>query len=67
MNKIKNIPQFKTESEEQTFWANNSAIDYIDSFEPAELDLSNLKPSTKRLGMNPLNFNKQHLNNPHSR
>lgn len=51
MNKIKNIPRFKTEAEEQKFWADNSAIDYIDSFEPVELDLSNLKPSTKTISL----------------
>lgn len=51
MNQIKKIPQFTSEAEEQKFWAENSVADYSDSFEPIELDLSKLKPSTKTISL----------------
>ena len=50
MNKIKKtktIPRFKNEDEERDFWATHVLTDYFDYFKPVELDLSELKPSTK--------------------
>ncbi|MBM3209616.1 hypothetical protein FJZ40_05020 [Candidatus Shapirobacteria bacterium] len=50
MNKAKRrepIPKFKNEDEEQEFWATHDLTDYLDYFQPVELDLSELKPSTK--------------------
>ena len=50
MNKIKRtktIPRFKNEDGERDFWATHDLTDYFDYFKPVELDLSELKPSTK--------------------
>ena len=41
------IPRFRNEDEERQFWASHDTIDYLDEFEPVELDLSELKPSTR--------------------
>ena len=41
------IPRFKNEDEEREFWAKHDLTDYFDYFQPVELDLSELKPSTK--------------------
>ena len=45
--KAKTIPKFKNEDEEREFWATHDLTDYLDHFQPVELDLSELKPSTK--------------------
>jgi predicted DNA binding CopG/RHH family protein len=44
---VKPIPKFKNEDEERKFWATHDFTDYLDHFRPVELDLSELKPSTK--------------------
>ena len=41
------LPKFKSEDEEREFWASHDLTDYLDSFEPVDLDLSELRPSTK--------------------
>lgn len=46
-NKIKPIPKFKNEDQERDFWATHDATDYFDQSMRAELDLSELKPSSK--------------------
>ena len=46
-NKIKKIPKFKSEAEERKFWLEHDASDYFDTSQPVELDLSELKPTTK--------------------
>lgn len=43
----KSIPKFKNEDEEREFWATHDLTDYLHLFKPVELDLSELKPSTK--------------------
>lgn len=48
---ISKIPKFKNEDEERDFWANHDLTDYLDHFEPVELDLSNLKPSTETISL----------------
>ena len=45
--KSKPIPKFKNEDEEREFWATHDLTDYLDHFQPVELDLSELKPSAK--------------------
>lgn len=45
--KIKSIPKFKNEDEERDFWATHDTTDYFDFSDEVELDLSQLKPSTK--------------------
>ncbi len=47
MTKIKKIPKFKNEREEQEFWANHDTTNYFDMKSPVSLDLSNLKPSVR--------------------
>lgn len=49
--KVNIIPHFKNEDEEREFWATHDVTDYMDSFEPVELDLSNLKPSTESISL----------------
>lgn len=45
--KQKAIPKFKSEDEEQEFWATHDATDFINQLKPVKFDLSELKPSTK--------------------
>ena len=45
--KLKAIPKFKNEDEEREFWATHDSTEYIDWTKTVELDLSELKPSTK--------------------
>jgi len=47
MAKVKRIPKFKNEDEERDFWDKHDFADYFDLFKPVEMDLSELKPSTK--------------------
>lgn len=51
MKKFKSIPKFKSEDEEREFWATHDLTDYFDQFEPVELDLSKLKPSTESISL----------------
>ena len=52
MNQIKNkIPKFKNEDEEREFWATHDATDYLDSFEPIDLQFPNLKPTTRTISI----------------
>lgn len=43
--KLKTLPQFKDESEEQEFWATHEIVDFIDTSKPTEFELSQIKPS----------------------
>ncbi|MCG2691706.1 BrnA antitoxin family protein [Microgenomates group bacterium] len=47
MAKVKIIPKFKNEDEERKFWDTHDALDYFDTTKPVELDLSELRPSTR--------------------
>lgn len=47
VKKLKTIPRFQNEDEEREFWATHDATDYFDFTKRVNLDLSNLKPSTK--------------------
>lgn len=51
MNKSKKIPKFKNEDEEREFWAKNSLTDYLDQFEPVDMDFSQLKPTTESISL----------------
>jgi predicted DNA binding CopG/RHH family protein len=46
-NKIKPVPKFKNEDQERDFWATHDATDYFDESMRVELDLSELKPTSK--------------------
>lgn len=48
---ISKIPKFRNEDEERNFWAIHDLTDYMDQFEPVELDLSSLKPSTETISL----------------
>lgn len=50
-NQKNTIPKFKSEDEEREFWATHDFTDFQDQFESVELDLSNLKPSTKTISL----------------
>lgn len=47
--KTKTIPKFKSENQERDFWATHDLTDYLHQFAPVELNLSELKPSTKSI------------------
>lgn len=49
MSKMK-IPKFKSEAEEQKFWASHNMTDYMEEInEP--INFPNLKPSTKTISI----------------
>jgi len=48
-SKLRAIPKFKNEDEERNFWAKMDTTEYFDTNKPVELDLSELKPSTKSI------------------
>lgn len=45
------IPRFKTEDEEREFWAENSALDYMDTSTAQKAVFPNLKPSLKSISI----------------
>lgn len=47
MKKLKKIPQFKNESEEQKFWRGHSSTDYVDWSKAEKVIFPNLKISTR--------------------
>ncbi|MBI3385157.1 BrnA antitoxin family protein [Candidatus Gottesmanbacteria bacterium] len=47
MKKLKKIPFFKNEDEERDFWDKHDTTDYFDTSKPVNIDLSELRPSTK--------------------
>ena len=48
---MKRIPKFKSEEEEQAFWAEHDSADFIDWSEAKRVTLSNLRPSTKTISL----------------
>lgn len=48
---MKEIPEFKTEREEQEFWSNNDSSEYINWSEAKPATFPNLKPSTKTISL----------------
>ena len=52
MNKLKPIPKFKNEDEEDKFWSTHDSTEYIDwSKSVLNPSLSNLKPSTRTVSI----------------
>lgn len=45
----KQLPKFKSENQERKFWELHDATDYFDFSQPAKLNLSDLKPSTRSI------------------
>jgi predicted DNA binding CopG/RHH family protein len=48
---MKKIPAFKTEEEEQKFWAEHDSADYVDWSSARPGVFPNLKPSTKTISL----------------
>tara|TARA_B100001540_G_C15707430_1_gene596856 strand:+ start:421 stop:693 length:273 start_codon:yes stop_codon:yes gene_type:complete len=51
MSKRKQIPKFKSESEERAFWEAHDSSDYVDWNQAENVSLPNLKPSTKTISL----------------
>ena len=48
---MKKIPTFKTEAEEQAFWATHDSTEYVDWSTAKRAVFPNLKPSTKTISL----------------
>jgi len=48
---MKKIPTFKTEAEEQRFWATHDSTEYVDWSKAKSAVFPNLKPSTKTISL----------------
>ena len=51
MEKLKRIPEFKTEHEEQSFWEEHDSTEYIDWGKAKNVTMPNLKKSTKSISL----------------
>ena len=51
MNRMKSIPQFKTEKEEREFWNTHDSSKYLSWDNATEITLAKLKPSTKTISL----------------
>jgi len=51
MNKLKPIPEFKSEAEERAFWETHDSADYLDWKQAKQVSFANLKPSTKSISL----------------
>lgn len=49
MKNYQKIPKFKSEAAENKFWQAQDVGEYFDLSKPVQLNLSNLKPSTKTI------------------
>ena len=51
MRKLKKIPKFKSEAEEDKFWATHDSTEYVDYSKAKHIIFPNLKPSTKTISI----------------
>jgi len=51
MNKVKQVPTFKTEQEERAFWEQNDSSEYVDWSKAKLASMPNLRPSTKTISL----------------
>lgn len=51
MKKLKKIPKFKNEAEEQEFWSKEDSTSYINWSEAKRVSFPYLKPSTKTISI----------------
>lgn len=51
MSALKKMPRFKNEKEEQEFWSDHDATDYVDFFAAQEALFPNLKPTTRTISV----------------
>ncbi|MEK7079313.1 MAG: CopG family antitoxin [Patescibacteria group bacterium] len=49
MKKLRSIPKFKNEDEEQDFWASHDTTHYFNMNRPVKLNLSSLKKTSKSI------------------
>jgi predicted DNA binding CopG/RHH family protein len=49
--KLKPIPRFESEAEEQEFWETHDSTDYVDWSQAQRLRFPNLKPSTSSISL----------------
>ena len=50
-NRRKEVPAFRTESEEREFWQTHDSSEYVDWSEARPVRMPNLKPSTKTISL----------------
>ncbi|MBI5562900.1 MAG: BrnA antitoxin family protein [Deltaproteobacteria bacterium] len=51
MNRMKKIPEFKSEDEERRFWASHDSTGYVDWKRAKRVVLPELKPSLKTISL----------------
>ena len=51
MSKVKQIPKFKTETEERAFWEKHDSSEFLDWDKAKLAAFPNLKPSTKTISL----------------
>jgi predicted DNA binding CopG/RHH family protein len=51
MNKKKNIPKFKSEAEERSFWSKNDSADYLDWSKSQPVHFPNLKATSRTISI----------------
>lgn len=51
MNKLKKLPKFKSEDEEQDFWASHDLTDYFDLKKAQRVIFPNLKPTSEAISL----------------
>ena len=51
MNKKKNIPKFKSEAEERSFWSKNDSADYLDWSKSKPVHFPNLKATSRTISI----------------
>jgi len=49
--KLKTIPKFKTEADEQVFWEHHDSTEYIDWSQAKNVRFPNVKPSTQAISL----------------
>ena len=49
--KLKTVPKFKTEAEEQVFWEHHNSTEYIDWSQAKSVRFPNVKPSTQAISL----------------
>jgi predicted DNA binding CopG/RHH family protein len=51
MNKRKNIPKFRSEAEERSFWSKNDSTDYLDWTKAKRVHFPNLKATSRTISI----------------
>jgi len=51
MKKLKSIPHFKNEDEEDQFWSTHDSTEYIDWSTAVHIEFPNLKPTTETISL----------------